>query len=204
MADKIPNSHSKGSHVTKTAALVAGGYVLYHIWAKWMTPRPSVSIDFINVYPVKSCRGLQEDSWPLSKYGLQHDREWMIYNPKTMRFVCQRQVHALCRDRLETVDIIYQKLQFHALKWKQIDHGQITVVHSCTGARLPFGETMRQYPNIRYWNGAVVVLCAVLVSVFSSSRQSLQKSFHANAKLSFTTCFEYETLSLLDPPSKSV
>ena len=96
MADKVRRTDSTGSQLTTAVAVVASGYVLYHLWTKWITPRPSVRMDSINVYPVKSCRGFQVDSWPISKYGLQHDREWMIYNPKTMRFVCQRQVHTIC------------------------------------------------------------------------------------------------------------
>lgn len=42
------------------------------------------------------CVSLLIVSRPISKYGLQHDREWMIYSPKTMRFICQRQVPAIC------------------------------------------------------------------------------------------------------------
>lgn len=35
----------------------------------------------ITVYPIKSCAGFCIDSWPLSKTGLVHDREWLLRSP---------------------------------------------------------------------------------------------------------------------------
>ncbi|XP_021738430.1 molybdenum cofactor sulfurase-like isoform X4 [Chenopodium quinoa] len=35
----------------------------------------------ITVYPIKSCAGFCVDSWPLSKTGLLHDREWLLRSP---------------------------------------------------------------------------------------------------------------------------
>lgn len=35
----------------------------------------------ITVYPIKSCAGFCVDSWPLSRTGLLHDRQWLLRSP---------------------------------------------------------------------------------------------------------------------------
>ncbi|CAO2815208.1 unnamed protein product [Amaranthus hypochondriacus] len=41
----------------------------------------NVYLKSINVYPIKSCAGFSVDSWPLSKTGLLHDRQWLLRSP---------------------------------------------------------------------------------------------------------------------------
>jgi len=48
-------------------------YVL-HVYS----PQPanaSGTLKQINVYPIKSCKGLSVSKWKINKYGLEHDRE---------------------------------------------------------------------------------------------------------------------------------
>lgn len=49
-----------------------------------------ITITSLHVYPVKSCRGVDLDTAPLTETGLEHDREWMIVTPEG-RFVTQRE-----------------------------------------------------------------------------------------------------------------
>lgn len=46
-------------------------------------------ITALNIYPVKSCRGIAVTHASLRKAGLDHDREWMVIRPNG-RFVTQR------------------------------------------------------------------------------------------------------------------
>jgi uncharacterized protein YcbX len=43
----------------------------------------------IHVYPIKSCRGLSPDAWEVDKFGLRHDRRWMLINQAGL-FLTQR------------------------------------------------------------------------------------------------------------------
>ncbi|CAM6097995.1 unnamed protein product [Calypogeia fissa] len=45
----------------------------------------------LNIYPVKSCRGISVPAAKLSSTGFDWDRQWMVVNPKG-RFLTQRQV----------------------------------------------------------------------------------------------------------------
>ena len=47
------------------------------------------------VYPVKACRGIAVDAWPVDTRGLRHDRRFMVVTPEG-RFVTQRELAALC------------------------------------------------------------------------------------------------------------
>jgi len=49
----------------------------------------------INVYPIKSCKGLSVEAWNVDKYGLQYDRNWMIVDSQSSRFISQRQIPKL-------------------------------------------------------------------------------------------------------------
>ena len=53
-----------------------------------------VTIAELYVYPVKSCRGIAVDDWPLEAAGLAHDREWMVVTPDG-RFLTQRELPRL-------------------------------------------------------------------------------------------------------------
>lgn len=48
-----------------------------------------VTLTQLSVYPVKSCRGLSLGTATLDRWGLQHDRNWMVVDAEN-RFVSQR------------------------------------------------------------------------------------------------------------------
>jgi hypothetical protein len=54
----------------------------------------AASIAALNVYPVKSCRGIALESSPVGERGLAFDREWMIVDDDG-RFVTQRDLPRL-------------------------------------------------------------------------------------------------------------
>lgn len=51
-----------------------------------MTP----TVSAIHIYPVKSCRGIAVAAVPLTQWGLQYDRNWLIVTPAG-RFITQRE-----------------------------------------------------------------------------------------------------------------
>lgn len=51
-------------------------------------------LESIHVYPVKSCRGVEVASWELGRFGLRHDRSWMVVDGAG-RFLTQRELPAL-------------------------------------------------------------------------------------------------------------
>jgi len=59
----------------------------------------TVTITQLNVYPIKSCRGIGLPAVRLSATGLEHDRQWMFVNAHG-RFVTQRE-----RPRLALVEV---------------------------------------------------------------------------------------------------
>jgi uncharacterized protein YcbX len=53
-----------------------------------------VTITQLNVYPVKSCRGVALSEALLTKEGLENDRQWMIVAPSG-QFLTQRELPPL-------------------------------------------------------------------------------------------------------------
>src|ERR1041384_5894725 len=51
----------------------------------------SARITGLNIYPVKSCRGIPLESARVTPTGLAHDRHWMLVRPNG-RFVTQREL----------------------------------------------------------------------------------------------------------------
>src|SRR6187431_2784080 len=49
-----------------------------------------ITITALNIYPIKSCRGVSLDSARIGEMGFEHDREWLIVRPDG-RFVTQRE-----------------------------------------------------------------------------------------------------------------
>eukprot|EP00026_Physarum_polycephalum_P013343 Phypoly_transcript_13735.p1 GENE.Phypoly_transcript_13735~~Phypoly_transcript_13735.p1 ORF type:complete len:317 (-),score=33.89 Phypoly_transcript_13735:44-994(-) len=49
----------------------------------------------IRIYPVKSCRGISLTTGKVTELGFEHDREWLIIDSETRRFISQRQASAL-------------------------------------------------------------------------------------------------------------
>lgn len=48
------------------------------------------SIQALNIYPIKSCRGIAVDVANVTSMGFEHDREWLIVDPN-YRFITQRE-----------------------------------------------------------------------------------------------------------------
>jgi hypothetical protein len=55
-----------------------------------------ITIAGLITYPVKSCRGIEQETARLTEAGLEHDREWMFVGPGG-RFLTQREVPRLAR-----------------------------------------------------------------------------------------------------------
>ncbi|GIL63004.1 hypothetical protein Vafri_17162 [Volvox africanus] len=55
----------------------------------------SPSIGAINIYPIKSCRGISVQSAMLTEAGLMFDREWMVVREDNGRFISQREKELL-------------------------------------------------------------------------------------------------------------
>jgi len=51
-------------------------------------------VSALHLYPVKSCRGIPVERWPVGRRGLEHDRRWMIVDEAGI-FVTQREVPSL-------------------------------------------------------------------------------------------------------------
>ncbi len=62
-----------------------------------------ITLAALNVYPVKSCRGIALDSARVTGAGLERDREWMIVTPEG-RFVTQREEPRLARIAVALAD----------------------------------------------------------------------------------------------------
>jgi hypothetical protein len=71
------------------ALLGALGLLLFHSFKPSAPPR-TVRIKELIVYPIKSCKGIRQDSVKLAKTGLQHDRVFMLANASDGKFVSQR------------------------------------------------------------------------------------------------------------------
>jgi len=54
-----------------------------------------IQLTEINVYPIKSCHGIQVDKWKVGQYGLENDRRWMLIDENN-RFISQRKFSRLC------------------------------------------------------------------------------------------------------------
>ena len=57
----------------------------------------------IHVYPIKSCRGLSLESWPVDRFGFQFDRRWMLIDERDV-FLSQRTHRRLALVRITMGD----------------------------------------------------------------------------------------------------
>lgn len=57
---------------------------------------PEITLQQLNIYPVKSCAPITAESWPLQETGLQYDRQWVITRPNGT-FLSQRSNPELVR-----------------------------------------------------------------------------------------------------------
>jgi hypothetical protein len=86
-----------------------------------------VTLAEINIYPVKSCRGIGLESAALTAAGLEHDREWMVVRPGG-RFVTQREA-----PRLALVEVA---IAAGALRLAAVGAGSVAVPLELTGPRV--------------------------------------------------------------------
>lgn len=88
-------------------------------------------ITALNIYPVKSCRGIGLDSATVETTGFTYDRQWMITRPDG-RFVTQREVSRLA---LISTAIVDGHLQLHAPEVGtfavELDHRGASVEVTC-------------------------------------------------------------------------
>eukprot|EP01089_Gocevia_fonbrunei_P006479 TRINITY_DN1718_c0_g1_i2.p1 TRINITY_DN1718_c0_g1~~TRINITY_DN1718_c0_g1_i2.p1 ORF type:complete len:152 (+),score=19.03 TRINITY_DN1718_c0_g1_i2:77-532(+) len=49
------------------------------------------TLETLNIYPIKSCKGVSLSSIQIDAYGFAHDRKFMIINADRNRFLTQRQ-----------------------------------------------------------------------------------------------------------------
>jgi len=52
---------------------------------------PRVFVTEVNLYPIKSCKGISLTSATINEYGFENDRRWMVVLEETGRFITQRQ-----------------------------------------------------------------------------------------------------------------
>ena len=55
---------------------------------------PSATITALNIYPVKSCRGIALQEARIGRAGFEHDRHWLVTNDAG-RFLTQRELPRL-------------------------------------------------------------------------------------------------------------
>jgi uncharacterized protein len=86
------------------------------------TSTKRASVTGINIYPVKSCRGIALSRARLTRTGFEHDREWLIVQPNG-RFVTQREQPRLALIRPELHD---ETLTLNA---PELDPLQLSLTH---------------------------------------------------------------------------
>nr|AZM66049.1 molybdenum cofactor sulfurase [Arachis hypogaea] len=59
------------------------------------SPDTGYHLKSITIYPIKSCGGFCSRSWPLSKNGLKHDREWILMS-LSGEILTQKKVPEMC------------------------------------------------------------------------------------------------------------
>ncbi len=85
---------------------------------------PDIEISSLNLYPVKSMRGIGVDRARLSSLGLEHDRRWMVVRDDS-RFVTQRDLPALA--------LIETGLDENGIELRRSGHGSVVLPHDLPG-----------------------------------------------------------------------
>ena len=101
----------------------------------------TVTVSQLNLYPVKSLRGIAVDQWPLTAQGLLHDRQWMLVMPNG-RFVSQRQL-----TQMALIDVYFEH---QSLVFSKSGQGSIGIDLPCAGV----GETLKA----KVWNDECEVI----------------------------------------------
>eukprot|EP00878_Enallax_costatus_P016625 GHUV01017444.1.p1 GENE.GHUV01017444.1~~GHUV01017444.1.p1 ORF type:complete len:164 (+),score=52.90 GHUV01017444.1:522-1013(+) len=56
----------------------------------------SMHVKEVNIYPIKSCKGMPATAAACGGTGLPYDRQWMVVTADTGKFLTQRQLPKLC------------------------------------------------------------------------------------------------------------
>ena len=96
-----------------------------------------MQISQINIYPIKSLKGIALSEAVVEKRGLQFDRRWMLTDPDGI-FITQRQV-----PKMATVKV-------------RVDNGQLTVDSDAAGEmRIPFEPDRGRSQKVVVWQSEV-------------------------------------------------
>ena len=85
-------------------------------------------ISQINIYPIKSLKGISLDSATVEERGLQYDRRWMLTTPNGM-FFTQREF-----PRMALIDVALQRAGIEAIA-RRLRSGKACVTGSFITAR---------------------------------------------------------------------
>jgi len=107
-------------------------------------------VSALHVYPIKSCRGIRVQEWPVVARGFVADRRWMLVD-RAGSFVTQRE-----RSRLALVDTA---LQGDQLRVTATGHTELV---------LPLSHEAGEARAVRIWNDVAVALVHELGSAWFS------------------------------------
>ena len=93
----------------------------------------SIAVSALNIYPIKSCRGISVAAAPIGPRGFAHDREWMVVTPAG-RFLTQREIPHLA--------LIQPKLR---------DDGALVVQMSGSPSLVIRADTPRERRDVTIW-----------------------------------------------------
>ena len=102
----------------------------------------SLILSEINIYPVKSCRGISMEAWPLEPRGLQYDRRWMVVDDHDV-FMTQRDF-----PRMALIDVHLEQ-----------DFLRLEAPHMET-LRVPLCTETTQHFSVTIWNDGVEAVSA--------------------------------------------
>lgn len=108
----------------------------------------TVTIRALNIYPIKSCRGIALDSALVGATGLADDRHWMMVRPNG-RFVTQRELPrmALIETRVDAEGLTLKAPGVQALAVRRTDAGDglDVTVWKFTGRGIDCGESAAEW-----------------------------------------------------------
>ncbi|KAJ9519225.1 hypothetical protein QJQ45_017881 [Haematococcus lacustris] len=87
--------------------------------APWTTGCTMALVAAVNVYPIKSCRGLSVKAVVITETGLRWDRQWMVVKESTGKMISQREVGKLA--------LVVPSLPDEALISRESTQGVLTV-----------------------------------------------------------------------------
>ena len=122
----------------------------------------SIVLTQLNIYPIKSCKGISIETGQLVERGLQYDRRWMVVDENN-RFISKRE-----QPRLSLVEVTVHS-----------DHLTVTSP-GMDELRIPFVPTNRNPLSVAIWNDTVSA-----VEVGSDATAWFTRCLGASARLVF-------------------